>query len=67
MNCVCNANGAWNCARPIAQAAVDVGNTFASSSSDSVPSYAVALIVIGALVLVMLLVVIIQLVALIRN
>jgi hypothetical protein len=70
-NCVCNANGAWNCvSQPtIAQALAENGNTLSASSSsaDSMPSYAVALIVIGALVLVMLLVVIVQLVALIRS
>jgi hypothetical protein len=72
MNCVCNRDGSWNCASPpvVAQALAENGNTLAASSGNSdsaMPSYGVVLIVLGALVLVMLLVVVIQLVALIRS
>jgi len=71
MSCICSRGGSWNCVGQLqtALALADNGNTLASSSStsDSIPSYGVALIVVGALVLVMLLVVIVQLVALIRS
>jgi CHASE3 domain sensor protein len=48
----------------------DNGNTLSASSAnaaDAVPSYGIALIVLGALILVMLLVVIVQLVVFVRS
>jgi len=70
MNCVCRA-GTWSCVgvpQVISQALAEDGNAFAgSSNSDAVPSYAVALIVIGTLILVMLLVVVVQLVVFVRS
>jgi CHASE3 domain sensor protein len=71
MDCQCT-RGAWNCAsRPVVtQALADNGNTLSASSAnsaDAVPSYGIALIVLGALILVMLLVVIVQLVVFVRS
>jgi len=70
MNCLCRPGGAWSCQSPqvVSNAVGDGTNTYSSSTTDSsAPAYAIALFVVGAIVLVMLLVVIGQLFVVLRR